>query len=226
MPRARRWTDEELVAAVAAARTLAEVCRALGLRPGRYDRLRAHIARVGADASHLPGPVEGRRRHHWTDDDLADAVRSSVSLAEVMRRLGYRPSGGMHRFLRSHIRTLGLDTSHFTGRAWARGRTFPGRRPVRPLSEILVRDSDHRGSAGLRRRLIAEGLRAARCEQCGLTEWRGSPAPLELDHINGDHTDNRLEHLRILCSNCHSLTETWCGRKNQPAYSNWQRDTA
>jgi hypothetical protein len=29
---------------------------------------------------------------------------------------------------------------------------------------------------------------------------------------NGDHTDNRLENLRILFPNCHALTDTWCVR--------------
>ena len=36
--------------------------------------------------------------------------------------------------------------------------------------------------------------------------------PLQLDHVNGDRRDNRLENLRILCPNCHALTDTWCGR--------------
>jgi hypothetical protein len=73
------------------------------------------------------------------------------------------------------------------------------------------------GSAALRVRLINAGLKQRECEMCGRSEWNGEPIPLELDHINGDHTDNRLENLRILCPNCHAITETWCGRNKKPA---------
>jgi transposase-like protein len=217
MPRARSWTDEQLAAAVAASKTLSEVCRRLGIRPGKYDVLRRHIARLGLDASHIPFSGQGARQHRrsWSLEDLADAVAASDSVSEVSRRLGYTPNGGVHRLVVSHIRAAGLDTSHFTGTRWARGRKIP--RKSIPLEQILVRGSTYRGNATLRKRLIEAGLLEPKCADCGLTRWRGRPLPLHLDHINGDHTDNRLENLRILCPNCHAITDTWCARNRKPA---------
>lgn len=210
MPRPRRWTDDDLRFAVGESKTLAEVCEWLDITPGSqtYYAIRSAILRLEIEADHLkmtPGRnlVDGRLR--WTDEDLRNAVRDNVTLSGVMRTLGYRPSGGMHRYFVKHVRRLGLDTSHFTGHGWAKGSRRPVTK-VMPLEELLVKGSMI-GGAKLRRRLVAAGIKEERCEDCGISEWLGGPLRLELHHANGDHTDNRLSNLRILCPNCHSVAE-------------------
>ena len=85
-----------------------------------------------------------------------------------------------------------------------------------PLVSILVKESRYQSNK-LRKRLIREGIKQRRCECCGITSWNGKPAPLELEHINGDKQDNRLENLLILCPNCHAQTDTYRG-KNTKTY--------
>lgn len=67
-------------------------------------------------------------------------------------------------------------------------------------------------SSKLIKKLFRDGLKEKKCENCGLTEWLGKEIPLELHHINGDHYDNHLENLKILCPNCHAFTTNYSGK--------------
>jgi hypothetical protein len=219
----RRFTDEDLTAAVAGATSLHGVFVTLGLAAGgsAWLRMQEHILRLGLDTSHWrkgtvrPGQRGTRsgRSPVVPEELVRAAVAASRSLAEAMRRCGLDPSNGSaHRRFVRRLAELGIARDHLAGQAWARGAPRSGRAP-RPLEEILVRDSPYRGgSSKLRRRLVAEGLLEAACARCGLTRWQGQPAPLRLDHINGDPSDNRRENLRLLCANCDALTATYCGR--------------
>ena len=213
MPRSRRWSDEELRTAVEVSRTLADVCRLLGVPPGgrTYASIRRHMDALDIDPARSRSATrEATSRKRPTEGDLRAAVNASSTYAETLRRLGYRPSGGMHRWLKAKITLHGISTEHMMGRGWSRGRRVRSKPPV-PLGEILVVNSSY-GSGRLRQRLINAGLKDDCCEGCGLDSWLGQPIALALDHINGCHTDNRLANLRILCPNCHALTNTWCGR--------------
>lgn len=107
----------------------------------------------------------------------------------------------------------------FSLNAWAdairRGVIVPRPR-LEPLERILAAGR-RRCRQHVKSRLLMAGLKQARCESCGLTEWRDKPLSLELHHVNGDGHDNRLENLRLLCPNCHSQTDTWAARnKGRP----------
>ncbi len=225
----QRYTKEQLRKTVAESTNIRQVCLRSGLR-GRganYSTIRRHIAQENLDTSHFSSdprraiavqrrlfderPVMGRRPFPATVEELEVAVASRHSLAAVARELGMNPTGGKtYRDLKYLIEKHGLDTSHFLGQAWSRGRRvtcFGGR----PLQELLVKGSSPTSSS-LRLRLLSEGVKEARCEGCGMESWQGHPIPLELDHINGDRYDNRLENLRVLCPNCHALTANYRAR--------------
>lgn len=158
-------------------------------------------------------PKEG-----WPADVFAHAVAESASIAEVLRFLGVTISGWNYRRVHLQVARDNLDTSHWLGQAYLRGKSHAFNKST-PLSEILVEHSTYANSAQLKRRLIASGLLNPACHECGITQWRGRTLTLQLDHINGVGDDHRLENLRLLCPNCHSQTETYCGRNSRA----WKR---
>jgi Zn finger protein HypA/HybF involved in hydrogenase expression len=151
-------------------------------------------------------------KHSYSVEEFKEAVESSFSIAQALTILGVSPKGGNYRVFKKFEKLYGIDTSHFTGQGHLKGKTHNFN--TTPLNEILVKDYEY-SSNKLRKRLISEGIKEHKCECCGLNEWLGESIPLELDHIDGDHYNNTLENLKILCPNCHAKTPTYRGKNKK-----------
>lgn len=143
--------------------------------------------------------------HKYSLEQLKASIKSSTSMRQVLIKLNVAPYGGNYDVLRRALIHFSLDTSHFSGQAWNKGKTLS---PKVSIDKYLSNEIPIQ-SFKLKKRLLKEKIFEAKCRNCNASDWLGKPIPLELDHINGNNKDNRLLNLRLLCPNCHAFTPTY-----------------
>ena len=140
----------------------------------------------------------------YTKEVLETAAKESRSIRQTVEKAGGNSnSGGVYQHVKRKLKEFGIDTSHFTGRAYLRGGTSSNYKP--PSERLILRTKGARTQAHVLRRSLDDLKRERVCGECGLKEnWNNKPLVLEIDHINGNCLDDRAENLQYLCPNCHS----------------------
>lgn len=196
----------DVLKAIRSSSSKRESLEKLGLLPkgGNYATLSNYIITNNIDISHF-----GHYFKSIPEEIFKELIKSSTSYGQVFSKINLKPSGSNYRSAKLRVSELRIDTSHFLG-VGQKG-CFKNKPFYRTLKEILVEDSYYQ-TYKLKKRLIKEGLLKDVCSICGISSWREKPLSLHLDHINGNPRDNRIENLRIICPNCDSQTDTYCGK--------------
>lgn len=138
---------------------------------------------------------------------VCDLAKTCKNVNQICKAVGKKDTNTNRERIKQILKKNDVDISHF--------------QPIESGVKVFIRYKDEdvycknsaiKSTKNIRKRLIKDGLKQEVCECCKGTEWLGKPIPLQVHHINGDNTDNRIENLQLLCPNCHAFTDTYCGR--------------
>ena len=141
-----------------------------------------------------------RQYRNYTREDVEKYVKEVFCLADLLKKLNLVNAGGNYAHMKRKLFEWKIDCSHWTGQAWNKNQQ------TKDWSNYLT-------NGAMKKIIIRE--RSHKCENCNLSQWQNANIPLELDHIDGDRTNNTKENLKLLCCNCHALTTTWRGRNRK-----------
>lgn len=128
-------------------------------------------------------------------EDILKWIEEHQSKAFICRELHCKPDT-----LNSYLDKMGIE---YTGNQGGKGIRVD---PKYKTAEEYVKGTCVQSHV-LRQKLIRDGIKENKCEICGITTWQGVKIPLELHHIDGNHFNNSLDNLQILCPNCHSIQQ-------------------
>lgn len=147
-------------------------------------------------------------------NSLESIVKNSTSFSEILRHFGLNNKGGNNKTLKNRCLEDKIDFSHINSTCFSnRGRKFPHTCLTKEEAlNIVFIEKSKRSRNCVRTYLHKYSLIPYKCECGNEGIWRDKKLSLQIDHINGECDDHRLENLRWMCPNCHAQTETFTGK--------------
>jgi len=175
-----------------------------------YTTIRYWLKKFGLKTHGLNFKDAEGRGHRYPKEVVERAVLNSNSYADVFRELGIEMNGGSYKWMKKMINGWEIDISH-----WVKKRA-----KFSEDSRVLFSSGDIsrgvRATASTLNSFLSFHSIPYKCNCCGISEWNSFPIKLDVDHLNGNPLDNRLENLQYLCPNCHRQeTITFDGKSSQ-----------
>lgn len=149
----------------------------------------------------------------WTlpENEFKKIIIESKRMRDVMNFFNFKHNGNNYNRIKERIDFLKLDISHYLNK---QDSSLLSRINTKEdvIKKYLIKDFQGNNSH-TKKYIIKFNIIPYKCRECLLESiWNNRPISLQLEHINGDSTDNRIENLCFLCPNCHSQTDTYAGK--------------
>lgn len=187
-----------------------ELLKNLGYLSNKYNnKLNELLEYNNFDFNILPY-LKRKEKHVFSNKErLEKVIKESFSYSEVCKAFKLNCTSDIFSNLKAYIKLFNLDINHFNhARTYYKDNFSKGY-----TKEDLFKENSLASTTTVKNRILKDNLKEYKCVECGNKGmWQGKKISLQLDHINGDNKDHRLENLCFLCPNCHAITETWCAK--------------
>lgn len=151
-------------------------------------------------------------KYDWSKERLEMTVKEANCWFNWLDILQIPRGGYNYRTLKDKAALYNINTEHFN---YIYAKTHNGRKLNKNKSnDEIFNDFVKIKTATVKKEYIDRILNGVpKCEYCNITEWNDKPLVFQLHHIDGNHINNKLENLILLCPNCHTQTDNYANKK-------------